>query len=153
MRFADFLHNSNPFLECQRFVNFAVHFIRTRSSLILSCSSESFLLYYVLLYITTSFYILEWWRESRELWVGGGRRNRGNRSVFNNRENNFPYFIYIVTIISRFIFRLLGFLYLYGFSILSWKVWYNVVVVKQYLSNNIWGPVSILCSDNADDVF
>ena len=45
MRFAGFLH-SDPFLEYQHFVNLAV-FIRTRSSLILSCSSGSFPLYYV----------------------------------------------------------------------------------------------------------
>jgi len=33
--------------------------------------------------------------------VGGGRgKSGGNRSVFNNQENSFPYFIYIVVIIS-----------------------------------------------------
>ena len=49
MCFAGFLRSdpfllSDPYLECQRFVNLAVYFIR--SSLILSCSSRPFFLYY-----------------------------------------------------------------------------------------------------------
>ena len=45
---------------------------------------------------------------------GGGE----NWSVFNNRKNGFfPYFIYVVAIISIEIVRV--FLYLYGFSIVS----------------------------------
>ena len=47
--FAGFLrvfHSIDPFLECERFVNLAVHFIR-RSSLILSCSSVVLFIYYV----------------------------------------------------------------------------------------------------------
>jgi len=38
-------------------MNFAIYFIKARSSLILSCSSGPFLLYYA-----------TYWRERRELW-------------------------------------------------------------------------------------
>jgi len=71
-------------------VNFAVHFIRM-SSPILSCFSGSFLLYIMLLVAVV---------KRKKRIVGGGGRGGGNRSVFNNRENSFPYFIYIVVIIS-----------------------------------------------------
>ena len=44
-------------------------------------------------------YLLEWWEEKRQLggWGGGGR---GNWSVFNNRENGFLYFFYVIAIMS-----------------------------------------------------
>ena len=64
-----------PFLEYQCFMNFAVHFIRARSSLILSYSSGSFL--FILCYL------LKWKEENCE-WRGG---RRWAKSVFNNWEN------------------------------------------------------------------
>ena len=78
INFHEFLHKDyafrgfspcpDPFLECQRFMNLAVHFIRTRSSLILSYSSGPFLLYYLLCYL------LKWWRGREEkLWMRGER--------------------------------------------------------------------------------
>ena len=63
--FCGFRPCPDPFLERQRFVNLAVHFIRARSSLILSCSSRPFL--FIL------HYLLEWWGGRRQLWV----RRRG----------------------------------------------------------------------------
>jgi len=65
-------------------MNLGVHFIRARSSLILSCSYGPFLLYYAT-------------EKRRELWIRGGEENW---SVFNNWENGFPYFIYVIAIIS-----------------------------------------------------
>ena len=53
---------------------------------------------------------------------GGGEEENygGNWLIFNNWENGFPYFIYVVAIISISIVRVC--LYIYGFSILSWKI-------------------------------
>jgi len=78
----------NPFLECQRFVNLAVYFIRTRSSLILNCSSGPFLLYYTAC----------WSGGEKKRIMSGGEE--GNWSVFNNWKNGLPYFIYVAAIIS-----------------------------------------------------
>jgi len=62
------------------------------------------------------YYLLEWWRERRELWIGRGERGGGNRSVFNNQENSFPYF-YLCCSHYLYFFIVRVFLYLYGFSI------------------------------------
>jgi len=43
--------------------------------------------------------LVEWWRRRRELWEDG-EKGGGNQSVLINRENSFPYFIYVVAIIS-----------------------------------------------------
>jgi len=65
------------------------HFIRARNSLILSCSSgRSF-------YITLLVGVVERGEEEN---VDGERWEK--LLVFNNWENGFSYFIYIVTIIS-----------------------------------------------------
>ena len=61
------------------------------------------------------FYILRylWSGEGEEKNCGWGRG--GNRSILINRENNFPYFIYVVAIIFIQIVRV--FLYLYMASL------------------------------------
>jgi len=38
--------------------------------------------------------------EGKKRIVDGGEGERWEKSVFNNRENGFPYFIYVVAIIS-----------------------------------------------------
>jgi len=68
-------------------MNLAVHFIRKKSNLIPSYFSEPFL--FILVGVVGG-------KEN----CGGGGRGRGNYSVFNNQENDFLYFIYVVTIIS-----------------------------------------------------
>jgi len=51
----------DSFLECKRFVNLAVHFIRVRSNLILSCSS------YIMLLVG----VIERGKGRKELWRKG----------------------------------------------------------------------------------
>jgi len=71
-------------------VNLAVHFIRAGDSLILSCFSRSPLFIY---YATCG--VVE--EEKRMMEEG---KDGGNQSVLINQENSFPYFIYVVAIIS-----------------------------------------------------
>jgi len=101
--FREFPPCPDSFLECQRFVNLTIHFNRARSSLFLRIAS-----FYIMLLVGGR-------KEENCGWREGGRENR---LVFNNRENVFPYFIYVVIISIRMI-RM--FLYLYSF-ILSWKI-------------------------------
>jgi len=63
-------------------VNLAVHFIRAKSSLILSCSSGPFAFYTLLVEVVEG---------RRELWMRGERGE--NWSVFNNWENGFPFIL------------------------------------------------------------
>ena len=84
----------DPFLECQCFLNLAVYFTRARSNLILIWSFGPF--FYITLFIGMMREKEK--RERKEGW-GEGKGGR-NWSVFNNRENDFPYFIYVVAIIS-----------------------------------------------------
>ena len=124
-------------------MNLAVHFIRVKSSLMLSCSSGSFLFYILC-------YLLEWLEGKKRIVSGGGEEREEMRKIDQSSitGRSFSYFIYVVAIIP---YRLLEyfFVFLSGFSILSWKVWCNVAIVV-VLSNSIWCPVSMLCSDNAD---
>jgi len=73
-------------------VNLAVHFIRARSNLILSCSSGLFISFYITL--------VEVVERKKRIMDGEEGGNGENRSVFKslllNRENGFPYFIYVV---------------------------------------------------------
>ena len=135
--FREFLLCPNPFFECQRFVNLAVH-QGEEQLLISSYSSRSFLFLYLC-------YLLEWWRERRELWVEDGRRGGGNQLVLINRENSFPYFVIII------------FIYLDCFCISMAPLYffekYDVILaIVVVLSNSSWCPISILCSDSADYV-
>ena len=66
--FRRFLPCPDPFLECQRFVNFAVLFINARSSLILSCSSGSPLFIYYATYRVVE-------GEKRIMSGGGGEKS------------------------------------------------------------------------------
>ena len=49
--------------------------------------------------ITVLCYLLEWWGGGKKRIVSEGE-NEGNWSIFNNRENGFPYFICVIAIIS-----------------------------------------------------
>ena len=74
----------------QRFMNFAVHQDEEQPD------TELFLQIVLLLHITLLVGILE----GKKRIVDGGEGERWEKSVFNNRENGFPYFIYVVAIIS-----------------------------------------------------
>jgi len=74
-------------------MNFAVHFIRVRSNLILSCSSRPFLLYYAACGVVGG-------GGEEKKRIVSGREGGGNWNIFSSQENGFPYFIYVVAIIS-----------------------------------------------------
>ena len=58
--------------------------------------TELFLRVIPFLYITLFVGVLE----RKKKIVGGGREERWGKSVFNNRENSFPYFIYVACLLS-----------------------------------------------------
>jgi len=76
---------SKSILGMPNFVNLAIYL--AKSSLILSCSSGSFLFYITLLRVM---------KEKKR--IVSRRERSGGKSVFNNRENGFSYFIYVVII-------------------------------------------------------
>jgi len=77
---------SKSILGMPNFVNLAIYL--AKSSLILSCSSGSFLFYITLL--------VRVMKEKKR--IVSKRERSGGKSVFNNRENGFSYFIYVVII-------------------------------------------------------
>ena len=78
MRFAGFLYvQIFSWNAKKRFVNFAVHFIRMRSSLILNCSSGPFFLYYTICWSGSE-------KEGKKRIMGEGEWQ--GKSVFNNPE-------------------------------------------------------------------
>ena len=88
-----------------RFTKRCSPLIRVRSSLILSFSSGSFLFYILR-------YLLEWWRERRELWMG---EEGEMEEILNNRENSFPFQEWIWTRkkpAKRIIFIIIRLLYI-----------------------------------------
>jgi len=132
------------FLEYQRFVNFVYLIIRAKSNL------DTELFFWVV-----PFYILRYlleWRERRELWGEGREVEEIDQSI--SRRIVFPYFIYVVAIFylccSHLYLDCRMFLYLYSLYFLGkYDVMLAIVIV---LSNNIWCPISILCSDNVNCV-
>jgi len=138
----------DPLFDVERFANITVHFIRARSNLILSCSSESFP-------ICIRYSVGR--GRGMEQGMGKGERERGSivktssdylrlTSQFSIIGASIFYLCYLRLAVS--LFRLSE-CFCISIASLYFLGKYDVVVaIVDVLSNNIWWPVSMLCFDN-----